>query len=65
MPKTVKGGPLRFFNNHSVTKFQKNEGEPIGVFEKFSKKKQTNEINKKSLTKPKTGKKRSLIVPKK
>ena len=31
MPKTVKGGPLRFFNNHSVAKFQKNEGEPIGV----------------------------------
>ena len=40
MPKTVKGGPLRFFKNHSVAKFQKNiEGEPIGVFEKFSKKK--------------------------
>ena len=39
MPKTVKRGPLRFFNNHSVAKFQKNEGEPIGVFEKFSKKK--------------------------
>ena len=39
MPKTVKGGPLRFFNNHSVAKFQKNEGEPIGDFEKFSKKK--------------------------
>ena len=40
MLKTVKGGPLRFFNNHSVAKFQKIEGEPIGVFEKFSKKNQ-------------------------
>ena len=39
MPKTVKGGPLRFFNNHYVAKFQKEiEGEAIGVFEKFSKK---------------------------
>ena len=29
MPKTVKGGPLRFFSNHSVAKFQKKiEGEP-------------------------------------
>ena len=36
MPKTVKGGTLRFFNNHSVANFQKNEGEPIAVFEKFS-----------------------------
>ena len=43
MPKTVKGGPLRFFNNHSVAKFQKKiEGEPIGVSENFSKKKQKN-----------------------
>ena len=41
MPKTVKGGPWRFFNNHSVANVQKkNEREPIGVFEKFSKKKQ-------------------------
>ena len=40
MPKTVKKGPLRFFKDHSVAKFQKIEGEPIGVFEKFSKKKQ-------------------------
>ena len=24
MPKTVKGFPLRFFNIHSVAKFQKN-----------------------------------------
>ena len=24
MLKTVKGGPLRFFNKHSVAKFQKN-----------------------------------------
>ena len=39
MPKTVKGGPLRFFNNHFVAKFQKEiEGEAIGVFEKFSEK---------------------------
>ena len=25
MPKTVKGGPLRFFIIHSVAKFQKTE----------------------------------------
>ena len=52
MPKTVKGGPLRFFNNHSVAKFQKNEGEPIGDFEKFSKKNLKKRIFN-SLTKPK------------
>ena len=40
MPKNVKGGSLRFFNNHSVAKFQqKIEGEPIRVFEKFFEKK--------------------------
>ena len=33
-----KRGPLKFFDNHSDAKFLKNEGEPIGVFEKFSKK---------------------------
>ena len=38
MPKTVKGCPLRFFNNHSVAKCQKIEGGPFGVFRKFSKK---------------------------
>ena len=36
--ESCKRGPLRFFNDHSVAKFQKNEGEPFGVFEKFSKK---------------------------
>ena len=42
MPKTVKGGPLRFFNIHSVAKIQKKtEGRPFGVFRKmFEKKKQ-------------------------
>ena len=34
MPKTVKGGLLRFFNIHSVSKFQKTEG---GLFEVFRK----------------------------
>ena len=35
MPKTVKGGPLRFFNNHSVAKFQKKlKGNPLEYFEK-------------------------------
>ena len=38
MPKTVKGGPLTFFNIHSVAKFRKKNWEPIGVFEIFSKK---------------------------
>ena len=39
MPKTVKGGPLKFFNDHSVAKFQKKiEGEPIEFFENFRKK---------------------------
>ena len=28
MPKTVTGGPLRFFNIHSVAKYQKIEGGP-------------------------------------
>ena len=45
MLKTVKGGPLRFFNNHYVAKFQKKiEREPIGVFEKFSKKNKKREF---------------------
>ena len=43
MPETVKEGPLRFFNNHFVAKLKKIEGEPIGVFEKISKKKQKND----------------------
>ena len=34
MPKTVKGGTLRFFNIHSVAKFQKIEAR----LEKFCKK---------------------------
>ena len=38
MPKTVKGGPLRFFNNHSVAKFQKKmKGGPFEDIKKFSK----------------------------
>ena len=36
IPKTVKGGPFRFFNIHSVAKFQKIEGGPSGVFQKNS-----------------------------
>ena len=40
MPKTVKkGGTLRFFNIHSVAKFQ-TEGGRLESFEKLSKKKQ-------------------------
>ena len=39
MPKTVKGGSLRFLNIHSFAKFEKKiEGGPFGDFEKFSKK---------------------------
>ena len=33
MPKNVKGGPLRFFNNHCCKISKKIEGEPIGIFE--------------------------------
>ena len=36
MPKTVKGGPLRFFNNHSVAKFQKKlKGNPLESLKYF------------------------------
>ena len=36
--ENCKRGPFEIFNNHSVAKFQKNEGEqPIGVFENFRK----------------------------
>ena len=42
MPKTVKGGPLRFFNNHSVAKFQKMKGNPLKSL-KFFRKKTKNE----------------------
>ena len=42
MPKTVKGGTLRFFNIHSVAKFQ-TEGGPFGVSRKIIEKKQKNE----------------------
>ena len=60
MPKTVKGGPLRFLNNHSVAKFQKKiEGEHIGVFEKFSKEKKKMRIFN-SLIVPKNLKERTL-----
>ena len=53
MPKNVKGGSLRFFNNHSVAKFQqKIEGEPIRVFEKFFEKKQTSRERPKSAPYP-------------
>ena len=39
MPKTVKRGPLRFFNNHSVAKYQnKLKGGPFEDIKKFSKK---------------------------
>ena len=39
MPKTVKEGPLRFFNIHSVAKFQKKlKGGPFGDIEDVSKK---------------------------
>ena len=37
MPKTVKGGPLRFFNKHSVAIFL-NEGEPLEFLKNFRKK---------------------------
>ena len=43
MPKTVKEGPLRFLTTILLLNLKKNEGEPIGVFGKFSKKKQKNE----------------------
>ena len=52
MPKTVKGGPLRFFNIHSVAKFQKTEGRPFGVFRKICEKQKMRNFD-------------SLIVPKK
>ena len=39
MPKTVKGDPLRFYNIHSVEKYQKIEGGPSGDFTEISKKK--------------------------
>ena len=39
MPKTVKGGPLRFFKIHPVAKIQKPEGRPFGVFRKIFEKK--------------------------
>ena len=31
MLKTVKGAPLRFFNNHSVAKFQKIEKQEMRI----------------------------------
>ena len=34
MPKTVKRGPLRFFNNHSLAKYQKIEGGNLWRFQK-------------------------------
>ena len=39
MPKTVKGWALRdlFFNTHSVAKYQKIEGDPLGTFKNFQK----------------------------
>ena len=46
MPKTVKGGPLGFFNIRSVAKYQKIEGRTFGDMKKKL---------KKSLTKPKGG----------
>ena len=38
MPKNVKGDPLRFFNIHSVAKYQKTEEGPSGeISEKYHK----------------------------
>ena len=36
VPKNVKGGPLGFFNIHSVAKYQKMKGDPLKNFEKKS-----------------------------
>ena len=52
MPKTVKGALWDFLTTILLQNFTKIEGEPIGVFEKFSKKKQKMRIFN------------SLIVPK-
>ena len=38
MPKTVKGGPLRFYNIHSDANFQKIEGGPYESLKYFRKK---------------------------
>ena len=38
VPKNVKGGPLDFFNVHSVAKHQKIEEGPFEDFKKFRKK---------------------------
>ena len=45
MPETVKEGPLRFFNNHSVAKYQTNEVGLFGVFKKFSRKQKMRNFN--------------------
>ena len=50
VPKNIKGGPLGFFNIHSVAKHQKIEGGPFEDFKKF---------RKNSLTKPKKGRGKS------
>ena len=39
MPKTVKGGPLRFFNIHSVAKFQTNRMGTLETLKTFLKQK--------------------------
>ena len=48
VPKNVKGGPLDFFNIHSVAKHQK-IGDPLKTLKNFEK----------SLTKPKKGRGKS------
>ena len=50
VPNNVKGGPLGFFNIHSVAKHQKNRrGDPLKTLKKFEK----------SLTKPKKERRKS------
>ena len=38
VPKNVKGGPSGFINIHSIAKYQKLEGGPLGTSKKFRKK---------------------------
>ena len=56
VPENVKGGPLGFFNIHSVAKHQKIEGGPFEDFKKIRKKSQSRKRGGESVIPPKNWK---------
>ena len=62
VPKNVRGGPLGFFNIHSVAKHQKSRREdPLKTFKKFEKKSHKAEKGAEKVSVPKNWKGGTLL----